>query len=119
MLTLLANEMNSADILEELSACALHESPSVARSAIAAVGTIAMKIESTSGYAIRMLLSFLNLRFDNQVTQTLMTMKDLMRAYPYLSLEFVPFIKKSLDTVHDPDGRSAIIWMVGEYGERI
>jgi hypothetical protein len=47
-------------------------------------------------------------------------MRDLSRKYPVIIEEFVRFIEPSLAAVlNDPHGLSALIWILGEFGDKI
>lgn len=46
-------------------------------------------------------------------------MKDILRAYPEQANEVIPEVKKCLKTVDDVEAKSAIVWMLGHYGEVI
>jgi AP-4 complex subunit beta-1 len=44
---------------------------------------------------------------------------DILRKYPELSEQIIPELQKCFGVVSSSEGKAALIWMVGEYGDRI
>ena len=42
---------------------------------------------------------------------------DILRKFDTMMESVIPQLPTSFDDVSDPDGKSALIWMLGEYGE--
>ena len=45
--------------------------------------------------------------------------KDILRKYPERYVDVVPALNKVLKTIDETEGKVAVIWMVGEYGDTI
>jgi AP-4 complex subunit beta-1 len=119
ILTMISSENNVGDIINELSAYVTDVNADISRKSIQAASKIALKIPSTCVSIVRQLLSFLSLNIDYVITETLVAMKDLIRKYRQLSLEILIEIENSLEIASDDEGKAAIIWMIGEFGEDI
>jgi hypothetical protein len=42
---------------------------------------------------------------------------DILRKFDNMMESVIPQLPTSFEDVTDPDGKSALIWMLGEYGE--
>jgi len=119
ILTMLATEKNMSELINELAEYVSDSDSDLSRSAVAAIGKIALSLEPAADEAIEHLLSFLDLNHDYITAQTCIVVKDLLRKYPERYEEVIPAVQKCLKSVDDVDGKVAVLWMVGEYGESI
>ena len=119
ILTLIVSENTIADIVTELSAYVTDVNADISRKSIQALSKIGIRMPNSCVPIVRQLLSFLALGIDYVVTETLVAMKDLIRKYRQLSLEILIEIENSLEIASDDEGKAAIIWMIGEFGEEI
>lgn len=69
--------------------------------------------------AFEHLLSFLDLNMESLSTETCVIIKDLLRKYPEHHEVVVPALQRILRTVKSPEGKVAVVWMIGEYGDEI
>lgn len=119
MLTAVANESNTYDIVTELTEYAADVDVSIAREAIRAVGQIALKSYDVNGIVDR-LLQFLEMDTDYVTAETLLLVRDLLRKYPQWSADCLAVIGGvSHRGLTDPRARAALVWMLGEYGEHM
>ena len=119
ILTIIVSENTIADIVTELSAYITDVNADISRKSIQALSKIGIRMPNACVPIVRQLLSFLSLGIDYVVTETLVAMKDLIRKYRQLSLEILIEIENSLEIASDDEGKAAIIWMIGEFGEEI
>jgi AP-4 complex subunit beta-1 len=119
ILTLVCTENNVQEILNELAEYVTDVDVDLSRKAIRSIGQIGMKIPNAGSAIIQLQQSFLRLNIDHVLTETLIVMKDMMRKFRWQAPELLSFIEKCLEVVSDEDGKSAIIWMLGEFGEQI
>ncbi|OMJ95891.1 hypothetical protein SteCoe_616 [Stentor coeruleus] len=66
-----------------------------------------------------MLLKYLTANSEEIVTDVLIALKDLVRKYRNLSSEILTDIEGALDFVTGDEGKAAVIWMFGEFGEHL
>ena len=116
---MIATEATVNDIVTELSAYVTDVNADISRKSIAAISKIAIKIPSSCVNIVRQLFGFLSLNIDYVITETLVAMKDLIRKYADLSLEILVNIENYLEIASDDEGKAAIVWMIGEFGEEI
>jgi vesicle coat complex subunit len=56
----------------------------------------------------------------NYVTQeVIVVVKDILRRYPNRFEGIIPALCENLENLTDSDAKAAVIWIVGEYAERI
>ena len=119
ILTMIVSESTIEDIGTELSAYVTDVNSDISKKSIQALSKIAIRLPNACVSIVRQLLSFLSLSIDYVITETLVAMKDLIRKYRQLSIEILIEIENSLEIASDDEGKAAIIWMIGEFGEEI
>ncbi|EDV26473.1 uncharacterized protein TRIADDRAFT_22316, partial [Trichoplax adhaerens] len=110
---------NANNVINELSSYITDIDITIAREAIICMGQIALQVTECCEYCIQKLLSLLSLEIDFVTSHTLRVIKDILRKYPWLGDMVAPEIDQLDDISQDPDGKCALIWMLGELGEII
>lgn len=119
ILTMVAGDSNLQEIVNELSEYVTDVDVELSRKAIRCIGRIAMRLPTSSASIIQQLLGFLKYQTEYVITETLMVMKDLLRKYRSQSEQVLRVLEQCLEVVADDDGKAAVIWMIGEFGEYI
>lgn len=115
MLTAVANESNTYEIVTELCEYAANVDIPIARESIRAVGKIALQQYDVNAIVDR-LLQFLEMEKDYVTAETLVLVKDLLRKYPQWSHDCIAVVGNiSSKNVQEPKAKAALIWMLGEY----
>ncbi|KAH7420610.1 hypothetical protein KP509_13G014400 [Ceratopteris richardii] len=115
MLTAVANENNTYEIVTELSEYAANVDVAIARESIRAVGKIALQQYDVNAIVDR-LLQFLEMEKDYVTAETLVLVKDLLRKYPQWSQDCIAVVGNvSSKHVQEPKAKAALLWMLGEY----
>lgn len=115
MLTAIANENNTYEIVTELCEYVANVDISISRESIRAVGKIALQQYDVNAIVDR-LLQFLEMEKDYVTAETLVLVKDLLRKYPQWSHDCIAVVGNiSSKNVQEPKGKAALIWMLGEY----
>ncbi|XP_010254119.1 PREDICTED: beta-adaptin-like protein A isoform X2 [Nelumbo nucifera] len=119
MLTAVANESNTYEIVTELCEYAANVDVPIARESIRAVGKIALQQYDVNAIVDR-LLQFLEMDKDHVTAETLVLVKDLLRKYPQWSHDCIAVVGNiSSKNVQEPKAKAALIWMLGEYSQDI
>lgn len=118
ILTMIVSDQTVEDAINELSAYVTDVNAEISKKSIQAISKVAVRIPFACVPIVRQLLSFLSLNIDYVITETLVAMKDLVRKYRELTYEILAEIENSLEIASD-EGKAAIIWMIGEFGEEI
>ncbi|XP_043723836.1 beta-adaptin-like protein A [Telopea speciosissima] len=117
MLTEVANESNTYEIVTELCEYAANVDVPIARESIRAVGKIALQQYDVNAIVDR-LLQFLEMEKDYVTAETLVLVKDLLRKYPQWSHDCIAVVGNiSSKNVQEPKAKAALIWMLGEYSQ--
>ena len=53
------------------------------------------------------------------VQEAIVVIRDIFRKYPNKYESIIATLCENLDSLDEPDARAAMIWIVGEYAERI
>ncbi|KAJ8446484.1 hypothetical protein Cgig2_028451 [Carnegiea gigantea] len=117
MLTAVANENNTYEIVTELCEYVANVDIPIARESIRAVGKIALQQYDVNAIVDR-LLQFLEMEKDHVTAETLVLIKDLLRKYPQWSQDCIAVVGSiSSKNVQEPTAKAALIWMLGEYAQ--
>jgi vesicle coat complex subunit len=117
MLTAIANESNTYEIVTELCEYAGNVDVPIARESIRAVGKIALQQYDVNAIVDR-LLQFLEMDKEYVTAETLVLVKDLLRKYPQWSHDCIAVVGNiSSKNIQEPKGKAALIWMLGEYSQ--
>ncbi|OMO91014.1 hypothetical protein COLO4_18700 [Corchorus olitorius] len=117
MLTAVANESNTYEIVTELCEYAANVDIPIARESIRAVGKIALQQYDVNAIVDR-LLQFLEMEKDYVTAEALVLVKDLLRKYPQWSQDCIAVVGNiSSKNVQEPKAKAALIWMLGEYSQ--
>ncbi|XP_016696388.1 beta-adaptin-like protein A isoform X1 [Gossypium hirsutum] len=117
MLTAVANESNSYEIVTELCEYAANVDIPIARESIRAVGKIALQQYDVNAIVDR-LLQFLEMEKDYVTAEALVLVKDLLRKYPQWSHDCIAVVGNiSSKNLQESKAKAALIWMLGEYSQ--
>eukprot|EP00040_Diaphanoeca_grandis_P001303 m.18080 g.18080 ORF g.18080 m.18080 type:complete len:808 (+) comp11828_c0_seq1:105-2528(+) len=122
ILVTLSAPSNIEAIVEEFAAYITDVDADLARRSLKAIGDIAIRHESFAEHIMGMLLLFLDLDTSYVTAGTLIVLQDVLRKYPYLSdtiTSRVGPIAATLDKIDEPEARTALLWIIGEFGEDI
>jgi hypothetical protein len=114
----IANDKNFDQLLAELKEYALEVDMDFVRRAVKAIGQVAIKIESASEKCVNVLLDLLSTKVNYVVQEVVVVIKDILRKYPGYE-GVIPTLCEHIDELDEPNARGALIWIVGEYAEKI
>lgn len=114
----IANEKNYEQLLAELAEYALEVDMDFVKRAVKAIGQVAIKIEAASAKCVQALEELLATKGNYVVQEVVVVVKDILRKYPGYE-GVIPTLCKHIDELDEPNARGALIWIVGEYAEKI
>ncbi|KAG4026330.1 hypothetical protein MFRU_042g00580 [Monilinia fructicola] len=114
----IANDKNVDQLLAELKEYAQEVDMDFVRRAVKAIGQAAIKIESASEKCVNTLLDLIATKVNYVVQEAIVVIKDIFRKYPGYE-GIIPTLCKYIDELDEPNARGALIWIVGEYAEKI
>ncbi|KAH3883527.1 hypothetical protein DPMN_007486 [Dreissena polymorpha] len=90
----LTSQANIAQVLAELKEYATEVDVDFVRKSVRAIGRCAIK-------------------------EAIVVIKDIFRKYPNKYESIIATLCENLDTLDEPEARASMIWIIGEYAERI
>ncbi|PWW78342.1 Adaptor protein complex beta subunit [Tuber magnatum] len=114
----IANEKNVDQLLSELKEYALEVDMDFVRRAVRAIGQCAIKIDGAASKCVNVLLELINTKVNYVVQEAIVVIKDIFRKYPGYE-GIIPKLCESLDELDEPNARGSLIWVIGEYAEKI
>lgn len=114
----IANEKNYEQLLAELKEYALEVDMDFVRRAVKAIGQVAIKIENASAKCVQALEDLIATKVNYVVQEVIVVIKDILRKYPGYE-GVIPTLCEYIDELDEPNARGSLIWIVGEYAEKI
>ena len=115
----LANQSNIAQVLSELKEYATEVDVEFVRKAVRAMGRCAIKVEQSAERCVSTLLDLIQTKVNYVVQEAIVVIKDIFRKYPNRYESIISTLCENLDTLDEPEARGSMIWIIGEYAERI
>lgn len=119
IMIMLASERNIEQVLLEFKEYASEVDVDFVRRSVRAVGRCAIKLERAAERCINVLLDLIQTRVNHVVQEAIIVIKDIFRKYPNRYESVIATLCENLDTLDDPDAKASMIWIIGEYAERI
>lgn len=130
----LANEKNVEQVLAELkewvtipTLCETDASCRYAsevdidfvRKAVRSIGRLAIKISRAADLCIAVLVALVETKVNYVVQEAIVVIKDIFRRYPNQYEGIIGTLCENLDALDTPDAKAAMIWIIGQYADRI
>nr|CAD7256840.1 unnamed protein product [Timema shepardi] len=115
----LASQSNIAQVLSELKEYATEVDVDFVRKAVRAIGRCAIKVEQSAERCVSTLLDLIQTKVNYVVQEAIVVIKDIFRKYPNKYESIISTLCENLDTLDEPEARASMIWIIGEYAERI
>ncbi len=115
----LASQGNIAQVLSELKEYATEVDVDFVRKSVRAIGRCAIKVEQSAERCVSTLLDLIQTKVNYVVQEAIVVIKDIFRKYPNKYESIIATLCENLDTLDEPEARASMIWIIGEYAERI
>jgi len=115
----LVNERNIDQVLLELKEYATEVDVDFVRKSVSAIGRCAVKLERAAERCIGVLLELIQTKVNYVVQESVIVIKDIFRRYPNRYESIIATLCDNLDTLDEPQAKASMIWIIGEYAERI
>jgi hypothetical protein len=115
----LTNQGNIAQVLAELKEYATEVDVDFVRKSVRAIGRCAIKVEAAAERCVSTLLDLIQTKVNYVVQEAIVVIKDIFRKYPNKYESIISTLCENLDTLDEPEARASMIWIIGEYAERI
>jgi len=115
----LASPKNIAQVLSELKEYATEVDVDFVRKSVRAIGRCAIKVEASAERCVSTLLGLIQTKVNYVVQEAVVVIKDIFRKYPNKYESIIANLCDNLDSLDEPEARASMIWIIGEYAERI
>ena len=115
----LVKEKTIDQVLLELKEYATEVDVEFVRRALRAVGRCAIKLERSAERCIAVLLELIQTKVNYVVQEGIIVIKDIFRKYPNRYEAIIATLCENLEDLDEPEAKASMIWIIGEYAERI
>ncbi|XP_032395166.1 AP-3 complex subunit beta-1 isoform X1 [Etheostoma spectabile] len=119
ILTNLANEANISTILREFQTYVKSQDKAFAAATIQAIGRCATNISEVTDTCLSGLVLLLSNRDETVVAESVVVIKKLLQTQPTQHSEIIKHMAKLFDNITVSMARASILWLMGEYCERV
>eukprot|EP01029_Cantina_marsupialis_P028340 TRINITY_DN776025_c0_g1_i1.p1 TRINITY_DN776025_c0_g1~~TRINITY_DN776025_c0_g1_i1.p1 ORF type:complete len:883 (-),score=262.76 TRINITY_DN776025_c0_g1_i1:95-2389(-) len=115
----LASDRNIDQVLMEMKEYATEVDVEFMRRAVRAIGRCAIRLEKSAEKCINTLLQLIQTRVQYVVQESIIVIKDIFRRYPNRYESVIATLCENLKSLDEPEARASMIWILGEYADRI
>ncbi|EFC41797.1 adapter-related protein complex 1 beta 1 subunit [Naegleria gruberi] len=115
----LASERNVDTVLMEFKEYATEVDVEFVRRSVRAIGRCAIKLERAAQRCVDVLLDLIQTKVNYVVQEAIIVIKDIFRRYPNKYEGIIGKLCENLDTLDEPEAKASMIWIIGEYSNKI
>jgi AP-1 complex subunit beta-1 len=121
LLVMLVSQFNVDQVLTEFKDYATEIDVEFVRRTVRGIGKIAVKLNSPESAAkcISVLLSLIEMKTNYVVQESVTVVRDIFRKYPTDYELIISALCENLESLDQPDAKASMIWILGEYADRI
>lgn len=119
LIFMLATEKNIGEVLTELKEYATEIDVHFVRKSVRAIGKLAIKIEPAAQDCIDSLLELVATKVSYIVQEATVVIRNIFRKYPNRYESIISTLCENLDSLDEPEAKAAMIWVIGQYADRI
>ncbi|XP_012259104.2 AP-3 complex subunit beta-1 [Athalia rosae] len=119
ILTNLATETSIGVILREFQTYISSSDKEFVGASIQAIGRCASNIKEVTDTCLTGLVSLLSNRDEAVVAESVVVIKKLLQTQPNEHKEIIAHMAKLMDFITVPQARASILWLLGEYSDRV
>jgi hypothetical protein len=115
----LVQESNMHVVMPELQEYATEIDVDFVRKAVRTIGRCAIKIEPFASKCVGALVELIQTKVTYVVQESVIVLRDIFRKYPSRFESVLGVLCENIESLDDAESRSAMIWMIGQYSDRI
>ncbi|XP_063229691.1 AP-3 complex subunit beta-2 [Bacillus rossius redtenbacheri] len=119
ILTNLATETSISVILREFQTYISSQDKEFVAAAIQAIGRCASNIKEVTDTCLSGLVALLSNRDEAVVAESVVVIKKLLQTQPSEHKDIIVHMAKLVDYITVPQARASILWLLGEYSDRV
>jgi len=121
IMIMLISEKNIDSVLLELKEYCNRADVEFVRKSVRAIGRSAIKLDRAAEKCVQVLLELMKsteLRY--VIQESVVVIKDILRRYGHQYDHIIPtLLEISLERYDEPDAKASVVWIIGEYAEKI
>lgn len=112
--------MNNIDmVLNELKEYASDVDVQFVKRSVRLVGQCAIKLEQAAQRCVETLVELVKTQVGFVIQEAVIGLRDIFRRYPNTFEGAMTIVNENLRTLDDTEAKAALIWIIGEYSDRI
>lgn len=115
----LATMANGATILSELAEYSQEVDIEFVRKSVRCIGLLAVKLEGLASQCVEHVVKLISSRVNYVVQEAAVVVQTVLRQYPNRYEGIIVQLCQALDVLDDPESKEAVVWVVGEYADRV
>lgn len=119
LIFMLADQRNIKEVLNELKEYSTEIDVHFVRKSVRAIGKLAIKIKAAAQICIDTLLELVSTKVSYIVQEATVVIRNIFRKYPNRYESIISTLCEHLDSLDEPEAKSAMIWIIGQYADRI
>jgi AP-1 complex subunit beta-1 len=89
------------------------------KKSVKAIGQIILKVDKASKKAVEIISQIVNDGNEIGVQEAVIVAKDIFRKFPNKYESLIKDLCSKLEDYNEPESKASIIWIIGEYAEKI
>ena len=112
--------MNNIDlVLNELKEYSSEVDVQFVRRAVKLIGQCAIKLDKAAQRCVETQVELVKSGVSFVIQEAIVALRDIFRRYPNTFEGAMAIVNENLKTLNDPEAKAALIWIIGEYADRI
>jgi len=112
--------MNNIDtVLNELKDYSTEVDVQFVRRSVRLIGQCAIKLEKAAQRCVELLVDLVKTQISFVIQEAIIALRDIFRRYPNNYEGAMAMVMENLSTLNDTEAKAALIWIIGEYSDRI
>ena len=112
--------MNNIDlVLNELVDYSTEVDVQFVKRSVRLIGQCAIKLEKAAQRCVEKLVDLVKSQVSFVIQEAVIALRDIFRRYPNMYEGAMQTVNENLRLLNDSDAKSALIWIIGEYSDRI
>ena len=112
--------MNNIDsVLNELKDYSTEVDVQFVRRSVRLIGQCAIKLEKAAQRCVELLVDLVKTQISFVIQEAIIALRDIFRRYPNNYEGAMAMVMENLSSLNDTEAKAALIWIIGEYSDRI
>lgn len=115
----LVSDKTADSVLSEFKEYSSEVDIDFVRKSVRSIGRFAIRVESAADKCVSALLELIETKVSYVVQEAVVVMRDIFRRFPARYESVISALCDNLEVLDEPQAKAAMIWILGEYADRI